>query len=94
MAASPTTRSSSKPSNFVLDGPVRALPRVGPEGEKLLARLGIRTVADLLWHLPSRYEDYSKIVPLRSLREGETQTARAKIGPATVVPVGRRRTEL
>jgi len=28
-----------------------------------LERLGIRTIGDLLWHLPTRHLDFSKIVP-------------------------------
>ncbi len=57
-----------------------ALPGVGEGSEKLLERLGIRTIGDLLWHLPTRYLDYSKFVPLRQLRAGKAQTVEAILG--------------
>jgi ATP-dependent DNA helicase RecG len=37
--------------------------------------MGIHTVGDLLWHLPTRFEDFSKFVPLRRLVPNASQTA-------------------
>jgi ATP-dependent DNA helicase RecG len=54
---------------------------------KLLDRLGIRTVEELLWHLPRAYEDFSKVVPIGSLRPGGPQTTVARVGR-----IGTRRT--
>jgi len=79
MAASPTTRSSSPPNN-PLDVDVGRIPTVGAESVKLLARLGIRTMGELLWHLPTRYLDYSTFRPLRSLIPDEEQSAIAIVG--------------
>jgi len=79
MAASPTTRSSSPPSS-PLDVDVGRLPTVGAESVKLLERLGIRTLGELLWHLPTRYLDYSTFRPLRSLVPDEEQSAIAIVG--------------
>jgi ATP-dependent DNA helicase RecG len=59
---------------------VTALPGVGDESEKLLERIEIRTIGDLLWHLPRTYLDYSKFVPLRQLRAGKQQTVEAILG--------------
>ena len=50
-----------------LDLPASRLPGIGPESAKLLERLEVRTIGDLLWHLPTRYKDFSKFRPLRSL---------------------------
>ncbi len=86
MAVSRTTRSSSKP-NSPLAEPVRRLRGVGPEAVVHLERLGIRSIGDLLWHLPIRYEDFSKIRPLRSLVPDQKQTAIATLGR-----IGQRRT--
>ena len=36
-----------------------------------LAQLGIRTQADLVLHLPLRYEDETRIVTLREARDGQ-----------------------
>ena len=80
MAASRTTPSSSLRNSTSLDLKVEALPGVGGESAKLLERLGIRTIGDLLWHLPRTYLDYSKFVPLRQLRPGKQQTVEAILG--------------
>lgn len=46
---------------------------------KKLEKLNIRTVLDLINHLPSRYEDYSIISPIGSLQEGEVVTVKGQI---------------
>src|SRR5216683_1713199 len=88
MAASRTTPSSSlRNSSTSLDLKVEALPGVGGESAKLLERLGIRTIGDLLWHLPTRYLDYSDIRPVRHLIAEREQTTEAMVGS-----IGQRRT--
>jgi len=47
--------------------PIAKLQGVGPSLGKDLNRLGIFTVSDLLLHLPRRYEDRSKLIPLVSI---------------------------
>jgi len=44
-----------------------------------LDKLGIRTVADLLWHFPVRYDDYSKIYKIAELEPGQQATIQATI---------------
>ncbi|MBK1735284.1 ATP-dependent DNA helicase RecG [Halorhodospira abdelmalekii] len=51
--------------------PLTALPGVGTRTAERLQRLGLRTVADLLFHLPIRYEDRTRLRPLAALRAGE-----------------------
>ncbi len=46
------------------------LPGVGPALAQRLRKLGIQTSADLLFHLPLRYQDRSRIQPIASLRAG------------------------
>src|SRR5204862_7279775 len=59
-----------------LQQPSESLPGVGPALSKKLAKLGLRTVHDLLQHRPFRYE---AAVPARKiadlLTEGETAIA-------------------
>ena len=74
------TRTSRRGPATSLDLRVTKLPGVGEESEKLLERLDIRTIGDLLWHLPRTYLDYSKFVPLRQLRAGKQQTVEAILG--------------
>jgi ATP-dependent DNA helicase RecG len=46
---------------------------------KRLERLNIFTYHDLLYHLPSRYEDYSLISKIGQLQEGELVTIQGKV---------------
>jgi ATP-dependent DNA helicase RecG len=48
--------------------PVQFLKGVGPKRAAALATLGIRTIGDLLYHLPTRYFDRRSAVPLARLR--------------------------
>jgi ATP-dependent DNA helicase RecG len=59
--------------------PVAELAGVGAVRGQRLARLGIVTVADLLLHLPRRYEDTRRLVPLGELRPGGPQTSRVRV---------------
>ncbi len=63
-----------------LDLPVTRIPGIGSESAKLLERMNIHSVGDLLWHLPSRFDDFSKFVPLRRLVPNASQTALATLG--------------
>lgn len=49
---------------------LRYLRGVGPQVADKLARLGIHSVTDLLFHLPMRYEDRTKVTPIGALRNG------------------------
>lgn len=44
------------------------LPGVGPTFAKKLATCGIHTIQDLLFHLPYRYQDRTRVTPIRDLR--------------------------
>ena len=52
--------------------PVTALHRVGPAAAGSLSRLGISSVGDLLLHMPMRYEDRTRFVPLREVEIGQS----------------------
>lgn len=64
--------------------PVTALWGVGNERAKLLARLNIFTVEDLLLHKPRRYEDRRRFLSIRDLKLKETATVRGKIVAAGI----------
>ncbi len=76
----------SPPENKIspLAAPVSAVWGVGEERAKLLARLEIFTVEDLLLHKPRRYEDRRKFLPIRDLKLKEAATVRGKIIAAGV----------
>lgn len=44
---------------------------VGPQIAVRLQKLGLETIQDLLFHLPARYEDRTRIVPIRQVRPGD-----------------------
>lgn len=52
----------------VLDNSIRYLNGVGPVKASRLERLGVRTLGDLLFFFPRRYEDRRRIVPLKDLQ--------------------------
>ena len=66
-------------TNSPLSQPVTALWGVGAERTKLLAKLNIHTIEDLLLHKPRRYEDRRKFLAIRDLKLKETATVRGKI---------------
>ena len=73
--------------------PVTLLKGVGPRVASRLERLGIRTVQDVLFHLPMRYEDRTRVVPMGALRHGEYAVVQGEVDLAEV-RFGRRRSLL
>jgi ATP-dependent DNA helicase RecG len=73
--------------------PVSTLRGVGPKSATRLAALGIETVEDVLFHLPRRYEDRTRIVPIGILRCGATAVVEAEVDLAEI-KFGRRRSLL
>ena len=63
----------------LLGRPVTGLPGVGPERAKLLARLEIHTIEDLLLHAPRRYEDRRRFLPIAQLALGQPAMTRGRI---------------
>jgi ATP-dependent DNA helicase RecG len=58
---------------------VEKIPRIGPVYQKKLRRLGIKTLRDLVFHFPYRYDDFSKIIPISKIKTGETQCVQGEI---------------
>ncbi|GAB4441238.1 MAG: ATP-dependent DNA helicase RecG [Anaerolineae bacterium] len=57
-----------------LDAPVTVLNRVGESMAEKLEKLGIRTIGDMLFTFPHRYDDYTRLKPINHLLPGETVT--------------------
>jgi ATP-dependent DNA helicase RecG len=76
----------SAPENSVspLAAPVTSVWGVGEERARLLSRLDIFSVEDLLLHKPRRYEDRRKFLPIADLKLKEAATVRGKIVAAGV----------
>jgi ATP-dependent DNA helicase RecG len=58
---------------------VQYIKGVGPAKSRLLSRLGIETVADLLYYFPRRYEDRTRFTPACRLQIGQYQTVRGRV---------------
>ncbi len=72
---------------------VTALKGVGPKVAEKLARLGLRSVQDVLFHLPFRYQDRSHTAPIGSLAPGREVVITGRI-ELTEIAYGRRRSLL
>jgi ATP-dependent DNA helicase RecG len=55
---------------FDLAAPVQFVKGVGPQRASALAKAGVATVEDLLFHLPLRYEDRRQLTRIADLRAG------------------------
>ncbi|MDP9180967.1 MAG: DEAD/DEAH box helicase, partial [Chloroflexota bacterium] len=92
----PRKRVSAEPSAErgrvlgTLDSPIGVLG-LGRADDERFRRLGINTVRDLLFHLPSRYHDYSEIRPISELHFGEEQTVIGTVFAAGSRMIGRSR---
>jgi ATP-dependent DNA helicase RecG len=71
----------------LLSQPVTALKGVGGKVAERLTKIGIQQVQDLLFHLPLRYQDRTRLMPLGALRpqqevlvEGTIQLSQVKFG--------------
>ncbi|GAB5453085.1 MAG: ATP-dependent DNA helicase RecG [Halioglobus sp.] len=69
---------------------VRELRGVGPKLAEKLAQYGVNDLEDLLFHLPLRYQDRTRITPIAALREGVDVVIEGEIRAADTV-FGRRR---
>lgn len=62
-----------------LNSNITELSGVGENYAKKLNKLGIHTVRELLFYFPRRWDDFSKITPIRDLKVGETVSVRGVI---------------
>ncbi|MEP1584719.1 MAG: OB-fold nucleic acid binding domain-containing protein, partial [Marinobacter sp.] len=69
---------------------VTTLKGVGNALADKLSKLGIRSLQDLLFHLPHRYEDRTRIIPMGNLRIGDVGVVEGEVMKADLV-MGRRR---
>jgi ATP-dependent DNA helicase RecG len=70
--------------------PVRELRGVGPKLAAKLAEYGVHQVEDLLFHLPLRYQDRTRVTPIAAAREGADLVIEGEVRASDVV-FGRRR---
>ncbi|MCX6724296.1 MAG: ATP-dependent DNA helicase RecG [Candidatus Staskawiczbacteria bacterium] len=64
-----------------LSTPIQEIPRVGVAYSKKLKKFGIKTVQDLLFYFPARYDDFSEIISISQARNklGEVACVQGEI---------------
>ncbi|MBB6093115.1 ATP-dependent DNA helicase RecG [Povalibacter uvarum] len=85
-----STAISSKPAAAAELRPVTALRGVGDALAQKLQKLGISTVQDLLFLLPLRYEDRTRVVPIGSLQFGDRAVVEGDVQLTEISFRGRR----
>ncbi|PKM29757.1 MAG: ATP-dependent DNA helicase RecG [Gammaproteobacteria bacterium HGW-Gammaproteobacteria-11] len=73
--------------------PLTVLKGIGPALAEKLGKLGLRSVEDVLFHLPLRYQDRTRVMPIGALRPGMDAVIEGSLLGADVV-MGRRRSLL
>jgi ATP-dependent DNA helicase RecG len=58
---------------------IAVLPGVGPALAEKLAARGLSSLQDLWLHLPLRYEDRTRLTPIRELRSGQTAQVEGRV---------------
>jgi ATP-dependent DNA helicase RecG len=100
---SPPPRSESVPgakhsqTPAALNAQLTVLQGVGPKNAESLERLGLRTLGDMLYFFPRRYEDYTQLKPIQALMYNDVVTVLGTVqstasrpirgGKATIVEV-------
>ena len=79
---------------MTLSTPVGQVPRIGTAYEAKLKKLGITQVRDLLFHFPRTYEDFSKITPIKNLKEGAVYCVKGQLLEITEMRTYRKRVSL
>ncbi len=90
-AAPPPVATPASPGSSGPDTPVQYARGVGPARARLLDHLGIRTVRDLLYHLPRRLEDRSRLRDIYDLQHGTVETVQGAISQVRQFRPPRRR---
>ncbi len=81
----PGAKTSQTPA--ALTAPLTVLQGVGPKHAATLESLGMKTLGDMLYYFPRRYEDYSQLKPIKSLWYGEQITVIGTIQSVHTRPI-------
>jgi len=56
---------------FSFNSSIEEIPKIGSSFQKKLKRMNIKTVEDLVFHFPHRYEDFSEIKAINKVKAGK-----------------------
>ena len=69
-----------------VDTSLQYLKGIGPQKAKNFNNQGLKTIEDLLYHFPRRYEDRTRFITIHKMAPGESYTIKVQ-----VLAVGQRR---
>jgi len=78
----------------ILDASIQNIKYFGPAAAKKLAKLKIKTVRDLLFHFPHRYDDFSAFSPIDKILPNSQATAQGTILKSKNISIYKRRMTL
>ncbi|MDP2720458.1 MAG: ATP-dependent DNA helicase RecG [bacterium] len=71
--------------------PISNIPRISLAYQKRLIKLGVKTLRDLFYHFPHRYDDFSQIKSIGELKENEVVTIQGKVTKIKNVHIWKRK---
>ncbi len=77
-----------------IDTKIEEIKKVGPIYLKKLHRLNIKTIRDLFFHFPHRYDDFSQTTSISELKQGQISTIQAKVVEIKNTPLFHKRMTL
>lgn len=83
----PSPKPAPEEQPAALNAPITVLPNVGPKIAQTLSRLELHLLGDMLYNLPRRYVDYSRLIPINRLRYGEEVTVIGTVHSVHVRPI-------
>jgi len=76
------------------DTPIQYIKGVGPKKAQLLERLGIKTLQDILYYLPWRYEDRKNLKKICNLSYGSIETTIGEVVTSEVITTPRKKIKI
>ncbi len=67
--------------------PLTTIPGIGPKSAHTLEKLGLKTLGDLLFYFPRRYDDYSALKTINRIWYGEEITVIATVDEIRLRPI-------
>jgi ATP-dependent DNA helicase RecG len=77
-----------------LNASTTVLPGVGSRHAQTLQRLGLSTLADMMYYFPRRYDDYSQLIPIHRLTYGQEVSVIGTIQSVSSRPIRGGRMEI
>jgi ATP-dependent DNA helicase RecG len=80
--------------NVTKDTSVQYIKGVGPARARLLEKLNIRTLEEILYHFPRRYEDRKNLRKISDLRYGTHETTTGSVVSSRIITTPRKRMKI